>query len=102
MNIPHKNKASQYSAGLAKKNDEREVWHKLVVKIISWKDGSFDGRAVRSATKITPKEWGIYSKRMIQINTTYGRQKVVSNLKETREMIRKHGGFEADLSGHMG
>lgn len=76
------------------KQEERETWLKLVVKIISWQDGLIAGGSVKVADKITPKEWETYFQRMIKTNTTYDKQKVLSKLQETQESIRRNGGFE--------
>jgi hypothetical protein len=72
------------------KADQREIWHKLVVKIINWKDGG----GMKTANKITPKEWNTYYKRMLKTNTSYAKQRVLSELQETKEKILKNGGFE--------
>ena len=74
--------------------DEREMWHKLVVKVISWKDGLLDGGIIKITDKITTKEWNNYYKRIIKTNTSYSKDRVLNTLKETKELIQRHGGFE--------
>ena len=67
--------------------EEREVWHKLVVKIICWKDKVH-------GDKITKEEWKIYCWRMIKINVSRGEQKIYEELKETEQAIKNYGGFK--------
>lgn len=90
MRIPIKTNRSNPRFASQEKSDQREIWHKLVVKIINWKDGG----ASRIKDKITPKEWNTYYRRMLKTNTSYGKQRVLSELKETKDTIQKHGGFE--------
>lgn len=75
---------------------ERESWHKLVVKIITWKDGSSQS-TVRANYRITAAEWKTYSEHVIKNNTSRSEEKISSSLKETREIIYKNGGFEEDV-----
>lgn len=88
--INHTNRRPAYQ----EKFEAREAWHKLVVKVINWKDELLDGRIERLTDKISPKEWNIYCQHMIRTNVTYGRQKVLESLKETRKIIQEHGGFK--------
>ena len=76
------------------KLDEREAWHKIVVKILSWKDGLTEGSAVKFKDKITSIEWNIYWQSSIRINVIHGKEKTEKKLEEIRRMIQKHGGFE--------
>jgi hypothetical protein len=69
------------------KAQEREVWLKLMVKIIRWKE------QLVNTDKITGKEWDFYYKSTIKTNTSYAKSKVLSQLEETKELIQKHGGF---------
>ncbi len=78
------------------KVEARESWHKLVVKIISWKDGQFEGGFTKATDQVTTKEWKDYSKRILKTNITYGRDMVLSNLKELKRLIKEHGGFVED------
>lgn len=94
MKIPIRTNHSNSRLANLDKLNERETWHKLVVKVILWKDGIIEGGTYKSRDKITLKEWDTYCKRMIKTNTTYGRQKVLSNLNEIKVIIKKHGGFE--------
>lgn len=96
MKIPIRSNRPNTRLAYQEKFNEREAWHKLVVKIICWKDGLLEGGIIKVTDKITPKEWGTYSKHMVKTNTTHGRKKVLSNLKVTKEIIQKHGGFEED------
>lgn len=77
--------------------DQREIWHKLVVKIISWKDGLLEGGVIKFSDKISSKEWNVYFKRIIKMNTSYSKERVLSSLKETKDLIIKNGGFEKNL-----
>jgi hypothetical protein len=72
----------------------KEAWFKLVVKIINWKDGNPEKGSVMLGTKITAKEWKFYTKGMLGNNLTYSPEKVMANLKKTKEMIQSFGGFE--------
>lgn len=75
------------------KFEERETWHKLVVKIISWADGCWPGGAIKDVEKIALKEWTTYYKRTLKINGETNRQKVIRSLNERKELIKKNGGF---------
>lgn len=77
------------------KFEERESWHKLVVKVIIWKDKTRVDRNSR-VDKITSKEWKMYCKKTIKNNTVLGKQKVLAGLKQTRQLIKENNGFEAD------
>jgi len=79
------------------KQDERETWHKLVVKVITWRDGLFEGGLIKDSDKITAKEWSTYSKGVIKINTSAKAEKIKANLDEIKQRIKQHGGFEADV-----
>lgn len=68
------------------KHKAREAWHKLVVKILGWKDG------VR-LEKITLKEWKTYYQGLVKISTLNGRKKTVEKLEAIKEIIKKNGGF---------
>ena len=92
MKIPtHPN--SNIRLASLKKLEERESWHKLVVKIILWKQSTFGGDLVKSASKLTLSEWNKYRRGILKINTTQGRQKILSDLKDTLQKIRQNGGF---------
>lgn len=69
------------------KQKARESWHKLVVKILSWKDGS------NSVEKITSKEWKTYCQHTLEKNVTYGKQRTQDELKKTKEIIESYDGF---------
>lgn len=71
--------------------EAQEIWHKLVVKVISWRDGS--GGAASLSEKITPSEWKTYSEKFKKNNTSYSTQKVTDLLKEIKTRIEEHGGF---------
>lgn len=94
MKIPIRLGRSNIRLAYQERFNEREIWHKLVVKVISWKEGLLEGGIVKFKDKISAKEWGTYSRRTVERNTTWDKQKVLSLLKETRNMIKKHGGFE--------
>jgi hypothetical protein len=90
MNIP--SKPNQSKSDLPVIPDEREIWHKLVIKVIRWKDEPVVGG--NFTAKITSKEWDTYAKSIVQINTTNEKQKFLADLQETKDLIQKHGGFE--------
>ncbi|MBI2022376.1 hypothetical protein HYS97_00800 [Candidatus Daviesbacteria bacterium] len=94
MKIPTKPNHINSRLAYQEKHEERESWHRLAVKVISWKGGLLEGGIIKVTDKISPKEWATYSKYMIKTSTTYSRQRVLSNLKDTEEKIRKNGGFE--------
>ncbi len=75
------------------KSEARELWFKTVVKILKWKEG-FKGKQQPSVSEmITDKEWTAYYKETIKINTSTSKDKTLKKLKETEELIKKHGGF---------
>ena len=82
INSNHRN----ISLASQQKQEERETWHKLVVKVICWKDGLVKD-------KITPREWTTYCQSMIKTNVSQGKQKVTENLKELQRIIKDHNGF---------
>lgn len=94
MKVPIKQPLSSSKLASLEKLQEREVWHKLVIKIISWKELRSVDNASKVTEKITPTEWDTYYKRMVDINTTYSKQKVLSDLKNTQDLIEEHGGFD--------
>ena len=69
------------------KFQEREAWHKLVVKMICWQDGHL-------VDKITSKEWKTYCEHTVKTNVSHRKDRVLDSLKETKEIITDHGGFE--------
>ncbi len=69
------------------KSEEREAWHKLVVKIIRLKEGLIED-------KLTPKEWKAYCEFMVKTNISYSKEKILHGLKETRELIKANFGFK--------
>jgi len=73
--------------------EEREIWHKLVVKVITWKDGTVGKGVVAFSEKVTPKEWKIYKKRLTAASPIKDIARIEARLKETLEKIRKNGGF---------
>lgn len=77
--------------------DEREIWHKLVVKVIRWRDGLVASGSLSATDKITHKEWLTYSRKLVQTNLTNGKQKVLDTLKETKQKIIDNGGFADDV-----
>lgn len=71
----------------------RESWHKIVVKILCWKDGLTQQNTITTADKITASEWRGYCERMMQISLEAGKDKTAEKLKQVKELIQKHGGF---------
>lgn len=93
MRVPNKSSSSKNVQAYLEKSAEREEWHKLVVKVISWKGGLVDGGVVKQTDKISSAEWDEYCKRTIKTNVTYSKERVLSTLDETKKAIAHHGGF---------
>ena len=72
--------------------EERESWHKLVVKVITWKSGTLGGN-LKPTDKITPKEWKHYCSKKLEINVTNGKDVVMTQLKEIEKAIKANNGF---------
>lgn len=79
---------------ILEKQQERETWYKLVVKIISWKSGLLEGGTVKQVNKISAREWRTYCEHSLRINVTYGKSKTQEDLKELKKIIHDFGGFE--------
>ncbi len=58
-----------------------------MVKILRWKDGQ------PSNDKITPKEWQVYTKHLIETNLTQGKDKTMEKLREIKDQIQENNGF---------
>lgn len=88
---------SNSSANSKKPADEkaelRESWHKIVVKILCWKDGLTQQNSITSSDKITQNEWQGYCEKMMSISLEAGKDKTAEKLKSIKELIQKHGGF---------
>lgn len=76
-----------------KKAEKQEAWHNLVVKVILWKDGVTGRGAAHLMSKITPKEWKSYRKRITAANQSIGKGKLQSRLHEVWEKVTQNGGF---------
>lgn len=74
------------------KSEARELWFKTVVKVLKWKEG-FKGKQANVSEMITSQEWAAYYKETLKINANTLKEKTVKKLKDTEELIRKHGGF---------
>ncbi len=94
MKIPVRPNHLNIRAAYQEKAQEREAWHKLAVKVIIWKDELAAAGATRLTDKISLKEWNTYYTRVVATNISYGREKVLADLKETWQKIFGHGGFE--------
>jgi hypothetical protein len=68
------------------KLEEREAWHKLVVKVLKCKDGD-------TSDMLSIHEWETYCKKISETNLTYGKDQVKANLQETWEIINNNHGF---------
>lgn len=92
MKIPTRHNSNN---GLAsqEKLEERESWHKLVVKVIIWNEGT-DNKNVTTPTRITRLEWARYCQQIIKTNLSYSKKRVLSDLELTLEKIKQNGGFE--------
>lgn len=71
----------------------KEIAFKLVVKIISWENGSSSSNVVQSVNKITPEEWAEYKRQRMSIATADNRDKAKEKLEQTFQSIKEHGGF---------
>lgn len=89
---PHSNPNIRLAS--LKKLKERETWHKLVVKIIIWKEASSADNLERSVSKLTQTEWNKYRQGIIKNNITQGKEKILSDLKSTMRKIKLNGGFK--------
>lgn len=69
------------------KAEEREIWYRLVVRIIKWKEGL-------GGDKISTADWDTYCDRIIKISITNGKERTLENLRETQRIIQNRGGFE--------
>lgn len=76
------------------KADLREAWYKLVVKVISWREGLLEGGTTKPANKITKKEWAFYCKEITKVSLSSNEGKGLQDLKELKKVIASHGGFE--------
>lgn len=74
------------------KSQARELWFKTVVKVLKWKEG-FKGKQPTLSEMITDKEWTAYCKETLKINANTLKDKTMKKLKDTEELIKKHGGF---------
>lgn len=97
LKIPTRPNNPNISLASQERLDQRESWHKLVVKILTWKDQASEGNLVREEYRITAVEWETYSKHMVAMNTSYSREKMSASLKATKEIIEKNGGFAEDV-----
>ncbi len=73
--------------------NEREIWHKLVVKVILWKTQVAKNEILTFTDKITLSEWKIYKRKMVKINETGGKIKILATLKDTWQKIQNNNGF---------
>ena len=82
---------SRNKNGSDEKAEARELWIKTVVKVLKWKE---NGKGKASGIElITDKEWTAYCKETIKINAGTLKDKTLKKLKDTEELIKKHGGF---------
>lgn len=93
LNTNFNSKKSDKEIAHEKNLEEREVWHKLIVKVITWKDGTVGKGVVAFSEKITPKEWRHYKKRLTAASPVKDVARIEARLKETLEKIKKNGGF---------
>ncbi len=83
-------------AAALEKAREREAWFKVVVKVLSWRDGPTSTGVKILRDKITDKEWKLYSRRKLQTNITFNREQLLQELREMEQKIKSFGGFEID------
>ena len=89
-----KSSKEDQKAALLENREANERIHNLVIKIISWRSGILDGAIIDHSNKITRTEWSKYQKHIITISKTDSAEKVKGKLKETKEAIQAHGGFD--------
>ncbi len=75
------------------KSEARELWFKTVVKVLKWKEGFKGKQQPTTSEMITAQEWAAYYKETLKINANTLKDKTVKKLKDTEELIKKHGGF---------
>ncbi len=63
--------------------------------MIVWKDGTVGKGVVGTFSKITPKEWRIYTKKILESVTDKARDKMKLRIRETLGKIKKNGGFQS-------
>lgn len=86
MAIPLKTPINnQRSASLIKPDP---AIHGLVVKIIKWRSGNFQG------AKISAKEWRTYREHLSTISKSKNPQEIKQTLKQTYDTIKANAGFE--------
>lgn len=92
--IPIPTRHSNIKQASQEKFDEQQAWHKLVVKVIIWKEGSSETGLTETIEKITTSEWNKYSEKIIKISTTTSQDKVLADLKQTLKRIEENGGLK--------
>lgn len=85
---------SNIRAASQEKFEEREVWRKIVVKILKWKDGILVVDTSDLVDKVTLTEWNTYCETTLNTNVVQGKEKTIKKLEETKKIIQQHGGFE--------
>ncbi|OGM25648.1 hypothetical protein A3D00_02790 [Candidatus Woesebacteria bacterium RIFCSPHIGHO2_02_FULL_38_9] len=93
LNIITRSKKADRDLVYQKKFEEREEWHRLVVKVIIWKDGTVGEGVVQLVDKITSKEWEFYCGRITKANIVNGKDRIQIRLNETLQRIKENGGF---------
>jgi hypothetical protein len=73
--------------------EKREFWHKIVFKVILWKEENPLKRESSAIDKLTPSEWKIYRSRILKANMAGGVEKIQTRLKKTWQQIRENDGF---------
>lgn len=76
------------------KEEKREAWFKLCVKVIFWKDKISNPEGIEEKAKISQSEWEKYRQNFLKINVIKGREKTLENLREIKGKILANGGFK--------
>lgn len=76
-----------------RRQEEREAWYKLVVKVISWSEGLSSNGTITINNKISSKEWANYVKGCLRISKDGNLDKVKEKIKATKALIEKYNGF---------
>jgi len=75
-----------------KKLEERETWHKIVVKVIQWKSDQTNLSILKTAEKISLPEWRTYRSHILKTNSN-DRTKALKKLENAQKRIKSLGGF---------
>lgn len=93
MNNKQQSKTPTRQSSQAENLEKREFWHRIVFKVILWKEENPLKREGSVVDKLTPGEWKIYRRRILKANMAQGAEKIQTRLKKTLQQIRENDGF---------